>query len=129
MEIDFLLDIWQANRDREAIISRDTVYTYDWLLTRFLYWKEIIAQREIKPGAVVVLEADFSPNAVALLFALIDHNCIVVPLSDTAQANKSEFIATAQAEVSFEINSDDTVTVIPLPNIATHPLYAQLREV
>ena len=74
MAIDFLLDIWQSNRDREAIISRDTAYTYDWLLTRFLHWKEVIAQRKIRPGAVVVLEADFSPNAVALFFALIDHN-------------------------------------------------------
>ena len=129
MAIDFLLDIWQANRDREAIISRDTVYTYDWLVKSFLHWKVVIAQREIRPGAVVVLEADFSPNSVALFFALINHKCIVVPLSDSARANKSEFIAIAQAEVSFEINSDDTVTVTPLPNIATHPLYLQLREV
>src|SRR5687768_712237 len=128
MAIDFLLNIWQANRDREAIISRDMVYTYDWLLTRLLHWKEVIAQREIRPGAVVVLEADFSPNAVALFFALIDHNCIVVPLSDSAQANKSEFIATAQAEVSFKIDADDSVTVTPLANIATHPIYVQLRE-
>ena len=128
MAIDFLLDIWQANRDREAIISRDTAYTYDWLLTRFHHWKAIISQREIRPGAVVVLEADFSPNAVALFFALIDHNCIVVPLSDSAQTKKSEFVETAQAEVSCEINSNDTVTVTPLPNVATHPLYVQLRE-
>ncbi|HKO44952.1 MAG TPA: fatty acid--CoA ligase family protein [Pyrinomonadaceae bacterium] len=129
MAIDFLLDIWQSNRDREAIISRDTAYTYDWLLTRFLHWKEVTAQREIRPGAVVVLEADFSPNAVALFFALIDHNCIVVPLSDSAQSNRSEFLTIAEAEVSFKINSDDTVTVTPLPNVATHPLYAELREV
>ena len=66
MAIDFLLDIWQANRDREAIIWRDTAYTYDWLLTHFHHWKSVIAQRQIRPGAVVVLEADFSPNAVAL---------------------------------------------------------------
>lgn len=129
MAIDFLLDTWQASRDREAIISGDSVYTYDWLITRVLHWKKVIAQREIRPGTVVVLEADFSPNAVALFFALVDHSCIVIPLSGSAQANKSEFITIAQAEVSFEIASDDTVKVTPLPNVSTHSLYDQLREV
>ncbi|HEX8474907.1 MAG TPA: AMP-binding protein [Pyrinomonadaceae bacterium] len=127
MVVDFSLEIWRAHQDSQAIIWRDKAYTYGWLLERFLYWKETLADQELKPGSVVVLEADFSPNAVALFFALMDRRCILVPLTDSVKAKRDEFITTAQGEVSFSIDAQDAVSINPLPNVATHPFYLRLR--
>jgi len=128
MHIDFLLEVWKSNRDDEAVIWKDQSYTYGWLLERFARWREKINAERIKRGAVVVLEADFSPNSVALFLALADHGCILVPLTDSVRAKKAEFISIAQGEISFALDSRDDDRLSRLSSEATHPLYQRLRE-
>lgn len=128
MVVDFLLQVWKDNHDREAIIWHDEAYTYAWLLDRFRHWKRTLENERIARQSVVVLEADFSPNAVALFFALLEHGCILVPLTDAVKAKKEEFISIAQGEVSFAINELDSVSIARLKNRASHALYDQLRK-
>jgi acyl-CoA synthetase (AMP-forming)/AMP-acid ligase II len=128
MAVDFFLDVWESNRDGEAVIWREESYTYGWLLRRFLYWRGALADKGVEPGSVAVLEADFSPNAVALFFALVDRRCIVVPLTDSVRAKGPEFIRIAQGEISLSVGPSDEVSITPLKNAATHPLYRRLRE-
>jgi acyl-coenzyme A synthetase/AMP-(fatty) acid ligase len=128
MVVDFLLQLWTDNHDREAIIWRNQTFTYAWLLQRFRYWKRTLENEKLARLSVVVLEADFSPNAVALFFALLDHAGIVVPLTNTLRAKKDEFIAIAQGEISFAIDELDSVSIARLANRASHPLYDQLRK-
>jgi acyl-CoA synthetase (AMP-forming)/AMP-acid ligase II len=127
MVVDFLLQVWSDNHDREAIIWRDKTYTYGWLGKRFREWKQTLKTERIPRGSVTVLEGDFSPNAVALFFALLDHSCILVPLTATLKAKKDEFISIAQGEFSFAIDDLDSVSINSLPHSAAHPLYNQLR--
>ena len=87
--IEFILDVWKSNPDRDAVVWRDRVYDYARLLTLFEDWKERLPKLGVRQGSVVVLDADFSPNAVALFFALVDQRCILVPLS-TASVNQRE---------------------------------------
>jgi len=128
MVIDFLLQVWKDNHDREALIWRDEVYTYGWLLDRFGYWRRSLENEKIGPRSVVILEGDFSPNAVALFFALLQHLCILVPLTDAVKGKKEEFISIAQGEISLAIDKLDSVSITRLKNSASHPLYNQLRE-
>ena len=127
MVIDFLLQIWTDNQDREAVIWRGQTFTYGWLLDRFQHWKLTLENERIAPGSIVILEADFSPNAVSLFFALLDHACIVVPLTGAVSARKGEFISVAQGEILFAIDNLDSVTVTRLSKIASHPLYDHLK--
>lgn len=127
MVVDFLNKVWRVHQDSQAIIWREKAFTYGWLLERFLYWKGILNDRELKPGSVAILQADFSPNAIALFFALVDRGCILVPLTDSINAKKAEFIATAQGEVSFSIDEEDVVSINSLSNVASHPFYLHLR--
>lgn len=126
--IDFLTDLWKANQDTEAIVWRDQGYTYGWLFQRYLYWQQQLVDRSVRPGTVVVIEGDFSPNAVALFFALIDHRCILVPLTASVRSRRDEFIATAEGEVSIKIGADDAVSIELAPHLATHRFYEELRE-
>ncbi len=128
MFVDFLREVWRAHQERDAIIWRGDSYSYGWLLERFSHWTQRLAAESLEPGAVVILEADFSPNAVALFLALAERSCILVPLTDSVQAKKTEFIRIAQGGCHFEIDAQDSVAFRRLPNVADHPLYQRLRD-
>ena len=63
--IEFILDVWKSNPDRDAVVWRDRVYDYGTLVELFEDWKQRLPELGVKHGSVVVLDADFSPNAVA----------------------------------------------------------------
>lgn len=125
--IEFLLERFNTHARDEAIVWNDTSYSYGWLLNRIKEWRSSIAQFEIAPGAVVAIEADFSPNSVALFLALIEHRCILVPLTGSVESKKPEFRDIAQVEVSVEIDAADQTTV--RKNVtATHAYYQTLKK-
>jgi acyl-coenzyme A synthetase/AMP-(fatty) acid ligase len=127
MFIDFLLERMLESAGAEAIIWKDRAYSYGWLAERVSEWSEHLEAERVERGAVVLLEGDFSPNAVALFLALAERGCILVPLTEAVRARKAEFGATAQAEASLTIGSDDKVRFERLKMRATHPLYLSLR--
>lgn len=129
MSIDFLLEVFEKNQEKDAIVWRDKTYNYKWLLKRVAYWKEQIRENHISRGAVTIIEADFSPNAIALFLALIDHVCILVPLTSSVESQKTEFVKIVQGEISFTINDNDQVQIKKLSYFADHEFYHQLRSI
>ena len=125
--IEFLLDVFRENRGQEAIIWRDQRFSYAWLLARIRQWSGELSKQAIAPGSVVILEADFSPNAVALFLALIDHRCILVPLTSSVEPKKAEFTEIAQGELRISIDRNDAVRFDNLPNRANHELFSVVR--
>jgi acyl-CoA synthetase (AMP-forming)/AMP-acid ligase II len=129
MYIDFLLQVFEANAREEAIVWNDRTFDYAWLLGRTREWIGKLDAEGVAPGTVVALEADFSPNAVALFLALIERGCVLVPLTSSVATKRDEFIAIAECEVSITIDDEDAVAITRLPGRATHELYARLRGV
>ena len=70
-----------------------------------------IDSHKIKPGMVVAIIGDFSPNSMALLLALIRKACIIVPLTNTSNKNENKLFNIAQVELVFRINDDDGITI------------------
>ncbi len=128
MTIQFLLDVFQEYKDYEAIIWNNRAYPYSWLLERISEWQKIFSGKKIPSGAVVILEADFSPNAVALFLALIEHHCILVPLTKSVESKKQEFTEIVQGEFRITIDDNDRVSFDKLNLQATQKLYTKLRE-
>ena len=128
MVIDFLLSSFSDNAGRDAIIWQETTYSYRWLLDRINYWRSVINQNEIAAGTVVTLEADFSPNAVALFLTLIESACILVPLTSTIGSKRGEFIEVAEGEVCFTLDERDDVRINRLDRRSSHELYKRLRS-
>ncbi|MDH7513632.1 MAG: fatty acid--CoA ligase family protein [Clostridiales bacterium] len=124
--IDFLLKKFEENKGEEAIIFKETPYKYAWLLERISFWHHRIVAHQIKPGAVATLEADFSPDSVALLLALVEHRCVVVPLSQAVVSKKEEFIEIAQSEIIFRF-SDARLEIKETGRKADHEYYLSLR--
>ena len=128
MYIDFLLDSFQNNLEKEAIIWKEKLFNYQWILDRVHFWQKKIYKENISPGTVVIFEADFSPNAVALLLVLIEMEYIIVPLTSSVESQKPEFIEIAEGEILFRINEDDQLTISKYTRCATNKFYQQLRK-
>lgn len=126
MSIDFLLDVFSRAGERDALVWRDQTYHYAWLRDKVEDWRKQLAG-QVTPGSVAALEADFSPNAVALFLALIDAGCILVPLTSSVAAKRDEFLEIGEVEVGFTIDGDDRIETHRYGRQAQHPVYQQLR--
>lgn len=128
MFINFMLDVFREVEQSDAIVYQNRVYSYGWLYEAEQQWEKAIAGYSIPRGSVVVLEADFSPNAIALFLALLQHGSILVPLTKSVAAKRDEFIEIAQGEYLFRLDeATDEFTFSKLQYDATHSIYTGLR--
>ena len=128
MFADFLIKVFEENREKGAIVWKDQSYSYEWLLERLQYWEDRLKSENIPPNAVVILEADFSPNSVALFLVLVQHGHTLVPLTSSVEKQKEEFIEIARGEVSISINEEDETTIGFLDNVADHEFYKKIKS-
>lgn len=129
MHIDFLIRVFEENRDREAIIWNDESYSYAWLLDRIRYWHEFLKiETEIMAGLVVTLEGDYSPDTVALLLALIDTEAIIVPLSIANETLKNDFRIIASVQTGIALSSNNNPTITRYRKDSEDKLYDVLRQ-
>jgi len=129
MHIAFLTDIFRSVADKEAVVGRDDVRSYGWLLDRMSFWEDELQADGIVPGAVVALEADFSPEAIALFLALIERSCIIVPLLTTlTERDREKKYDIAEVEFAYSVDEDDAARGRRLDRHATHEFFKLLRE-
>lgn len=127
MSITSLFERFRANSQAEALIWRDQPLCYSELVILVENWHARLNSEGVAPGAIVGLEATYSPNSVALLFALFQHTCIVALLTNTTDAERANRLAIAEAEWVITVSTDDIVTIEQCQPIASHPLIQQLR--
>src|SRR5882724_12787809 len=126
MFIDHVLSAIRTHPDSEAIIWHDRVYTFRWLEASISKWSDFLEDNAVARGSVVSLEADFSPDSIALLFALIARACVVVPLTASVETKKTEFREIAQVETI--VRADGEHPEVSHTGIAvTHALLLELR--
>jgi long-chain acyl-CoA synthetase len=128
MFLDFLFDVFRANAGAEAIVWRDRSFTYGDLLDRTEHWHRYLQKENVSSGTVTSIDADFSPNAIALMLALIESGCIVVPLTASVAAKKSDFMKTAEVEVSLQLNAADEPQLTRFDRPITHEILRQLHR-
>src|SRR5438132_8820331 len=128
MFLDFLFDVFRANAGAEAVIWRDQSFSYGELLARTDHWRSYLQENDVTSGTVTAIEADFSPNAIALMLALIESGCIVVPLTASVAAKKSDFMKTAEVEISLQLNATDEPQLTRFERPITHEILRQLHR-
>lgn len=125
--IDFLLARFDTGRDAEALVWHDESVTYGFLLESVAAAARRLDDAGVAAGAVVSLEGDFSPGAVALLLAAVQRRCVVVPLSSAVAGDRDLFREIAQVEWVVGIGADDAVQVRGTGRVADHELFGSLR--
>jgi long-chain acyl-CoA synthetase len=128
MSLDFLFRVFEEHRDKPAVIWRDRETSFGSLLDRVRSSGERLAAAGVEPGAVAVVEGECTPGVLALLLALIDRRCIVVPLTSSVEAQKEEFIEAAMGEAGFAFDGDTMLAPRRFDRAASHPLYDRLRS-
>ena len=128
MFIDFLLERFDEEPGREAIVWRGESYSYGWLADRVRAWLDQVIPAGPPTGAVVALEADFSPNAIAGLLALVKRGCTVAPIYRDTRADKARFHKIAQVEFVVTIGAGDSAVIGTRQRVADHPLFLELRQ-
>lgn len=123
----FLRDIFRRHAEADALVWQDRPWTYRWLLERMDHWQGRLASGHVPAGAVVSLEADFSPDGVALFLALVEHCCVLVPLTTAVERQKPEFIEIAEVEYRFQETSAG-IEFARRDYAAGHAHYAALRS-
>lgn len=111
-----------------AIVWRDQPVTYGSLLDTVSFWKDQLDIHGVKPGQVVALEGDYSPQAVALLLALIECATIVVPLTESVEAQRAEFIDIAEVQVVVSFDDADHWQIEHRDVVMANPLTRQMVE-
>jgi len=112
--------------DDEAIVWQDRSFSYRFLLEQIDRWRSELGA-DIR-NRVVVLEADFSPAAVAILFALIELQCVIVPIaSSTAIQQRQEFLRVSEASYVIEL-LDERIELTATDQQPQHLLLQQQIE-
>lgn len=104
----WLFERMEEWRDQPAIVWSDTATTYGDLLERMHGWRAELRQRGVGAGNVVLIEGSFSPNACALLLALISVGAIAVPLTRQVRVHRDKFEAIAEVQFAIDFADDDS---------------------
>ncbi|HEU4530371.1 MAG TPA: fatty acid--CoA ligase family protein [Steroidobacteraceae bacterium] len=127
MHIDFLIERFRRSAAEPAIVWRDAVTGYGWLADEIQRLGALLEERGVPRSSVVSVEADFSPRAVALLLALIEHGAIIVPLTSSVEEKKPEFRQIAEVEYRIAIDERDQVQIEATGVSASHELLRGLK--
>lgn len=123
-----LLDRLRSNQNLDAIIWKNKTYTYGWLKNAVDQFSLYLVNSGVAPGSVIILKADYSPNAIALLIAMMKHNCIIAPLTSKHTVKQDEYCKISEAEYCFEINSSDDVSFKRISTESNHDLFMKLKK-
>jgi long-chain acyl-CoA synthetase len=126
--LDWLFDLFDEYGDTTAIAWRDVTMSYKELGARVDALRTRFAEDGPPQSAIVALEADFHPEAVAAMLALIERGAVLIPLTSSIEASKPRFREIAQAEWIVELGAGGEIGVRPTGVEATHPLLTGLKD-
>jgi acyl-coenzyme A synthetase/AMP-(fatty) acid ligase len=110
-----------------ALVWKDKSCSYADLLSRISYWDEKLSY--IEQGSIVGLESDFSPETIAILFALIRKNSIVVPFDINHRDKNKEKAIIAQLDFLIRVNSEEDIDINTAePAGDKNILYSAIKE-
>lgn len=112
--------------DAPAIVWEDRAYSYGWLDRRSREFGTELESRGVPPNAIVALEGDYSPDACALVIALIDRGAIVVPLTSAAAADRDRFLEIARVRHTIRFRPGEAPEYGEHEAAAEHPLQRRL---
>ena len=128
MHIDFLFDVFNEFENADSIIYKGTKHSYKSLIKNIEKSQLLIDSHQIQPGTAVAVIGEFSPNSIALLLALIEKACIIVPLTNTSNNNENKLFNIAQVEFVFRVSADDVITIETVSKKTDNDYYKVIRE-
>ncbi len=124
MHIDFIIERFRESSRQEAIIWNNTTYNYQHLIDRYEFWLKFLREKT-NANSVVAVRADYNPDSISLMLALIENGNIFVPFS-FANRDIDQKIESAQVEYYIKFNRNGSFDFIETGIKATHELINKL---
>ena len=128
MHIDFLLSVFNEFQNSDAIIWKGGKQSYRFLIEKIQKFKSFIDSYQIQEGTVVAIISDYSPNSIAFFLALIEKQCIIVPLTNMTKNNEQKLFAIAQVEFVLKIDEKDNITTQSISQSSNNDYYNVIRQ-
>jgi len=109
MNISFILNSLLENKKTEAVITENKTYTFLEIYEEYNIAKSFLEKNNVNSGNIVSIIADFSAKSIAVLVALIERDCILVPISLSVK-EKERYITISQSEFIVEF-SDEQIKI------------------
>ncbi len=126
MNIDFFKQSMLKNKDVIAVITDGKEYSFADIYAEYEKASEFLKKSNIPEESVVSLLADFKPQSIALFLALIEHNAIIVPISQTIKAIDN-YVRISESEYFIDISGNAPV-VKSTGMTVSHPMLLKLKE-
>jgi acyl-CoA synthetase (AMP-forming)/AMP-acid ligase II len=126
MNISFIVNNILRNRDSEAIITDKKTYLYSDIYNEYNGARQLLEDSGIIRGSIVAIIADFNPLSIALILALIERDCILVPISLSIKAIDN-YIHISQAEYIINLGQNEP-RITKTTTLVTHKMLLDLQS-
>ena len=110
--IDALIAGFRRHSSADSIAWRGEVYNFCWLSERISHWHEFFLNNDLRSNSVVELNAELTPNVVAVWLALLKLKCIVVPSIRSGISNHCDASSQFDAEFFVTVRDDHDVSLL-----------------
>lgn len=104
--MDFLLERFRGAPEKEAFIHNDKSYSYSWLLQKINEYGDFLNKNDISNGEIIMLVADYSPQAFSLFCALMLNKNIVVPITAESVVERSVTVELSECSRVLQFSED-----------------------
>lgn len=111
-----------------AIIHNDKTYTYNDLVSKINYYKNVISESNITQGQIVFIISDYSFESIALFFSLSLNRNIVVPVTTENIAEIEERLIEAKPDWIFNLRKGTIINKAENLNIDRHDLINKIQK-
>ncbi|RAU23981.1 AMP-dependent synthetase [Paramagnetospirillum kuznetsovii] len=111
-----------------ALYWRGRTHGYDAFLDLIAQWEARLADLGIGPGSVCAFCGDYSPNVIALVFALMKARAVLVPLTPAIEPEIPRFLDISGAEHLLRFDENDSWNHGRLTPSARPALFSRLDE-
>ena len=126
MNIDFFKQSMLKNKNVTAVITDGKEYSFADIYSEYEKAADFLKKSNIPAESVVSLLADFKPQSIAMFLALIEHNAIIVPISQTIKAIDN-YVRISESEYFIDISGNEPM-VKPTGITVSHPMLLKLKE-
>lgn len=126
--LDFLNKI-RLHQEQPAMIFNEQVYNYNWLCQQEDFYFDKLSEAGVGIGSIVVLIADYSPESLSVLMALMRLSAIIMPITNNHYEKKKEHLDIIQSDFIIELDTYKKINISKL-NSQTEPqdLISELRS-
>jgi len=116
-------------KDKEAIVYNENIYTYKMLMQEIENARKYIKQKEVKEYEVVTIIGDYSFQAIAMFYALVENKNTIVPITTKIEKEIESRIYEGYADKIIKItDSKYMIEEVENKRLDKHELFNILKE-